>query len=509
MIVWVASYPRSGNTLFRIVLDRMGLGPTYSIHNDKALKALNIDKEVGHEDLPEEGLDSLAKDSALHFVKTHELPGKDDYPTIYIVRDGRDAIVSYAHYLKNIDKKELSLGRIIAKLITGEIGGFGLWGDHIRKWRRKPGEFAIVRYEDLVRQPAKEVARVLRQVQVPENLVNEKISIPSFAELQNMNSEFFRAGQSGGWSNDMTKSLERQFWARHRMGMALAGYEQPTQKLPFAAETLPTAKAADFVREVESFDPIKEEICMPPYYGPNDKNDINFLLSLAKENDVKNVFEYGTAAGNTVANLCKYTEAKITTLNALEGDTTGKYRTYDFDENSIGKVYRKYGYSERVTQVFSDSMEFVPETVADEGYDLVIIDACHDFEYALSDFLSIYQLVNEKGYVLFHDCDPSMVGHLEGPWRACTHLRHAGFNIRHVENTWWGVWSPSEQERDIEPAYLSLLDYVVNSRLERNKVEYAKEKQIKNLRSEVARYRIFPEVRIINWLRRRLRKIFI
>ena len=504
MIIWVASYPRSGNTLFRIVLDRMGLGPTYSIHNDKALKVLNIEKEVGHEDLPEEGLEGLSNDSAIHFVKTHDLPGKDDYPTVYIVRDGRDAIVSYAHYLKNIDKKEFSLGQIIAKLITGEIGGFGLWGDHVRKWRRKPGKFAIVRYEELVRQPANEVARVLRQLQIPEILVNEQISIPSFAELQNMNSEFFRAGQSGSWSNDMTGSLERQFWARHRMGMALAGYEQPEQKLPFAAEELPEVKSSEFVHESKSFEPIMEEICMPPYYGPNDKNDFYFLVSLAKQNNVKKVFEYGTAAGNTVANLCKFTDAKVTTLNAVEGDTTGKYRTYDFDENSIGQIYRKYGYSDRVTQVFSDSLEFVPETIADEGYDLVIIDACHDFEYVLSDFLSIFQLVNKNGYVLFHDCDPSMVGHLEGPWRACTHLRHAGFNIRHVENTWWGIWSPSVQGREIDPGYLSLLDYIVNSRLERNKFESAKEKQVIKLRDTVARYRSFPGARILHWFRRKL-----
>ena len=32
MIIWVASYPRSGNTLFRLLLNRLWGLPTYSVY---------------------------------------------------------------------------------------------------------------------------------------------------------------------------------------------------------------------------------------------------------------------------------------------------------------------------------------------------------------------------------------------------------------------------------------------------------------------------------------------
>ena len=39
--------------------------------------------------------------SDIYFVKTHELPTENDNsPAIYLVRDGRDVLMSYAHYIQ-------------------------------------------------------------------------------------------------------------------------------------------------------------------------------------------------------------------------------------------------------------------------------------------------------------------------------------------------------------------------------------------------------------------------
>jgi len=510
MIIWLASFPRSGNTLFRIALHHMGLGPTYSVHDDLALKRLSLDEEVGHADLPEGGLRILGQEKKIHFVKTHNLPGDDDFPAVYIVRDGRDAIASYAHYLRAIEKKNVSLSQLIARLITGDAGGFGLWSDHVRKWRNSKRQVITIKFDDLVADPVDVVRRALAAIGIPDQDINDEAEIPSFSDLQSRSSKFFRKGKKGGWSDDIGPKLERQFWRWNRIGMAVAGYEIPSLKLPIAAPSLPEVEPEEIVGNMEIFDPIPDEICMPPYHGPNANKDFPFLVSLAKSIQPDVIFEFGTASGNTVANLCKFTNAQVVTLNAVVENTSGNYRTYDLSREEIGSVYKKYGYQDRVQQIYIDSMNFIPEASTNTDFDLVIIDACHDFEYVINDFLSIFHLVNMDGYVLFHDCDESMHGHLAGCWRACTHLRKAGFNIKKVQSTWWALWSPADQVSKIDGDYLSLLDYEIEKtrdRLgyERDRLVYetAIEKELGILRSRLNVVRKLPLARFLLWRHRK------
>src|SRR5437879_528140 len=80
----LASYPRSGNTFFRVILShRYGL----TVHTDRPPPA-----EWGKIGLVAGAGEPL-------FYKTHGLPeAGDTRPAVYIVRDGRDALVSYAHF---------------------------------------------------------------------------------------------------------------------------------------------------------------------------------------------------------------------------------------------------------------------------------------------------------------------------------------------------------------------------------------------------------------------------
>lgn len=98
MIIWVAPYPRSGNTFFRMLLYYKCGIKTYSIYNDQLFERIGASESVGHELLPAP-LDQLKQDEKLYFVKTHNLP-QDDNPAIYLVRDGRDALISHANYIK-------------------------------------------------------------------------------------------------------------------------------------------------------------------------------------------------------------------------------------------------------------------------------------------------------------------------------------------------------------------------------------------------------------------------
>jgi hypothetical protein len=215
-----------------------------------------------------------------------------------------------------------------------------------------------------------------------------------------------------------------------------SGYTRTFLALPEIRLDQLAPPAADVVT------PIPDDICLPPYLGPRDHDDFNPLMRIAKHIQPRVVFEFGTAYGNTIANLCRQCpDAVIYTLNAPADVQTGDSVTYSLPAADIGRVYRAHGFAHRVTQIFENSLtadlrRWLPGPVVDLG----IIDACHDFEYVLSDFAKLHPYVSDRGIVLFHDTDASMAGHLEGSYRACARLRRQRFDIRHIDGTWWAIW---------------------------------------------------------------------
>lgn len=98
MIVWIASYPRSGNTFMRILLHRLYGATSSTIYDvDGVAPRLGADL-VGYKkhSMPYR---SMRESDTVHFVKTHrpcdELVSNEDR-AICLVRDGRDAVVSWA-----------------------------------------------------------------------------------------------------------------------------------------------------------------------------------------------------------------------------------------------------------------------------------------------------------------------------------------------------------------------------------------------------------------------------
>jgi len=41
---------------------------------------------------------------------------------------------------------------------------------------------------------------------------------------------------------------------------------------------------------------------------------------------------------------------------------------------------------------------------------------------------------------MLHDTHPSMQNHLVGSYYGCMKLRKMGFDIKHLKDTWWGVY---------------------------------------------------------------------
>lgn len=189
-------------------------------------------------------------------------------------------------------------------------------------------------------------------------------------------------------------------------------------------------------------DLILDDVCMPPYAGTADHDDMTPLLMLARHFAPNLIVELGTAYGNTVANLCKQVPGcRIITVNAPAARQSGRMTTYSLTDYEIGRVYSKLGYQDRVTQILVNTLDLDLSAITPKPeVGLAIVDACHDTEYVINDFLKITPFMEPGGLVLLHDTHPSLEAHLIGSYTACVRLRRQGFEIAHIENTWWGIW---------------------------------------------------------------------
>ncbi len=149
MIVWLASYPRSGNTLLRTIVKRcLGLDSygDQPIHVESAIRS--DASHVGHRELPSPWAEFYERATASRetiLVKTH-LPPRDAQPFVYVVRDGRSAVRSYKKYYEQyVPGHRPSVFQIIA----GD-DAYGDWTSHHDAWtRRADAKGMIVRFEDL------------------------------------------------------------------------------------------------------------------------------------------------------------------------------------------------------------------------------------------------------------------------------------------------------------------------------------------------------------------------
>jgi predicted O-methyltransferase YrrM len=188
--------------------------------------------------------------------------------------------------------------------------------------------------------------------------------------------------------------------------------------------------------------PILDQACMPPHYYKADHDDFTPLMKLARALDPKVVVELGTAHGNTTANLClNCPGAQVFTVNAPVELMTGDRTTFGLKRDEIGAVYRQHGFGNRVTQIFANTLDLdLAPHLQGRRIDLGIVDACHDTDYVINDFFKLLPHLSTNALVLLHDTHPSMDDHLRGSYVACMKLRRQGHDVRHLRDTWWGVW---------------------------------------------------------------------
>jgi hypothetical protein len=226
MLIWLASYPRSGNTFFRALLYTVYGLPTVSIYNE-------IDEPLDQSiignapiDKPTEDL-SISKE--LYFRKTHGLADDNDELGIYLVRDGRDALVSYARYavyeqenLTEQMKTEFYRTTLRQMIVTNDY--FGGWSQNVESWVKRKAATTIVKFEELIVTPLPTLERAF--IELALTIPNANETPPTFAALQAKMPKFFRRGKIGSWREEMPEDLQALFWEYHGTTMKSLGYDE-------------------------------------------------------------------------------------------------------------------------------------------------------------------------------------------------------------------------------------------------------------------------------------------
>ncbi len=224
-MIWLASFPRSGNTFVRNILKENYQVDSSSYHADRYKV-----REDYHR---------------FPFVKTHLLPHQlpsaySGQKVVYILRDGRDCIVSLAHYRKDLIDENTDINQNMVEAIQALQGAFfGGWHNHTLAWIKRAD--VIIRYEDLLKNPLKEIHKINAIYHLPPMATNQVSDIEnyrtdekfygsrydqydSYKPVEHFGKKFFRKGQSGAWKDEMPKDIQDFFWARCSHTMELLGY---------------------------------------------------------------------------------------------------------------------------------------------------------------------------------------------------------------------------------------------------------------------------------------------
>jgi hypothetical protein len=279
-IVWLASYPKSGNTWTRTFLHNL-LG---QLDGDDTEHDINEINEFTTWDLASRRYEPHLKDKipsgktvqdldraeiaavrplvqaeiaaqtdGLALVKTHHALMMDrGHPTlnfqvtsgaVYLVRNPLDVAVSYSHHLNtDIDHAILQmetqgLETPMAERSVYEV--YGSWSEHVASWTAKPHRaICVLRYEDMLADPREAFSKLANHLLLHPTPTQLDIAIArssfeklkaqeeknGFREKPEFAKQFFRKGEAGEWRETLTRRQVRRIVKAHAAQMERFGY---------------------------------------------------------------------------------------------------------------------------------------------------------------------------------------------------------------------------------------------------------------------------------------------
>tara|TARA_B100001287_G_scaffold97812_1_gene82267 strand:- start:610 stop:1452 length:843 start_codon:yes stop_codon:yes gene_type:complete len=191
MIIWLASYPKSGNTFVRSLLasyifSKDGIFNFDILKNIKQFPDNSLFKQIGVDtnnetEMFQNYINSqklFNNEKSIRFLKTHscfvnnkDFKFTDRHNTlgvIYIVRDPRNIITSHSHHFQQTPKKSLEnllshqyLGKVSETHCTTYVGS---WKYHYNSWKvfDKFNRYCIIKYEDLINDTENAFLKILK-----------------------------------------------------------------------------------------------------------------------------------------------------------------------------------------------------------------------------------------------------------------------------------------------------------------------------------------------------------
>lgn len=257
-IIWLASYPKSGNTWLRVFLNNLlsessepidinALHKTGLISSARSI----FDEWIGIDsaDLRREEIDFYLPKAHLlrsrqltdkQFVKTHDaftknkqgewiIPLEATYKVIYLLRNPLDVCVSFAYHSghQNFDKMIERMASSRMALATSKRGQnnqlhqyMGTWSEHVNSWIQNipSDKLLIVRYEDMKLNTLATFTKIVEftDLTCTKEQVKNAIKKSNIEHLQKMENEygfiekshyarrFFRKGEINTWNQELT-----------------------------------------------------------------------------------------------------------------------------------------------------------------------------------------------------------------------------------------------------------------------------------------------------------------
>jgi hypothetical protein len=283
MFIWLASYPKSGNTLVRSLLasyffSKDGIYNFRLTENIKQFPNIKLFEDLGIDIKNEKEVianyirvqQSFNKKESTQFLKTHSYlfniennaftDLNNSLGVIYIIRDPRNVVTSFAnHDTMSVDE---STNWIINKwVLGGNLNSFnyiekttlytGTWASNYKSWKsfKSQGKYLLIKYEDLINKKEEMLLKMLKFIhklnkknfEVDRVKFKNVIDSTSFERMKTLEKEvgfneskinkktgkkitFFNLGKKNDWKELITSTTKEKIENAFKEEMEELGY---------------------------------------------------------------------------------------------------------------------------------------------------------------------------------------------------------------------------------------------------------------------------------------------